>query len=264
MNIKEPFWIAFGGWAARWFAHVWVVKYLKENNLHACEVSGTSMGAIVASFYAFNIPLEEVERVILDTNFLKLVDLDFNTWLISGGKLRERFEAVFGNKKIEDASIPLKIISCNIDNWEKVIFEKWYLVDALRSSVSIPWVVSPYKFEWKSLVDGGIISNLPIEVLKSTDVLAISVVRNIERVIEMKTSFLWMEFNKTFIWVNYQILQKTIDIMMKQNENRSLETPWKNITLIHPVFPKIDYYEFNRFKEICDIGYEEARRVLDS
>jgi predicted acylesterase/phospholipase RssA len=57
--------------------------------------------------------------------------------------------------------------------------------------------------------------------------------------------------------MSYQILQKSIDIMMKQNEERSLQSE-KDIFLIHPKFPGVDYYEFHKFQKIIEIGYAES------
>lgn len=71
---------------------------------------------------------------------------------------------------------------------------------------------------------------------------------------------LGMEFNQNIFWLSYQILQKTTDIMMKQNENRSLALD-KNIVYIHPQFVWIDYMEYNKYAEIIKIGHEEADQM---
>ncbi len=52
-------------------------------------------------------------------------------------------------------------------------------------------------------------------------------------------------------------MQKTIDIMVNQNEKRSLESE-KHIVLLEPKFPGIDYYEFQKYDEIIGIGYATA------
>ena len=49
--------------------------------------------------------------------------------------------------------------------------------------------------------------------------------------------------------------------MMAQNEKKSLEVS-KNIILVHPKFAEVDYYEFSKFNEIIDIGYEEAKKTI--
>ncbi len=257
----KKFWLALWGWAARWFAHIWVIKYLEEKGMVASEISGTSMGSIIWAFYAFWFSSDKMRDIVSNIkklDYLKFVDLNFRTWLITWDKLKLKLIEIFWDKKIEDAKIPLKIISVNIDTWEKIIFSSWSIVDAIRSSISIPWIISPYKLWTKDLIDGWVVNNLPIEVLDSENIIAVSVLRDVTRKINTKINVFWFKVQNNFIWINYQILQKTIDIMMKQNEDRSLNCLKKNITLIHPKFPKIDYYEFLKYDKIIKIWYEAA------
>jgi NTE family protein len=100
---------------------------------------------------------------------------------------------IFGEMKIEDLKMPLKIISTNINTGEKHIFEKGYIVDAIRSSISIPGMIMPYKMGDEELVDGGIVNNLPIEVLSCKNIVAVSVIRDITRPIEPKFKMLGFE-----------------------------------------------------------------------
>lgn len=259
---KNNFWLALWWWAARGFAHIWVFKFLEENSMLPSEIAWTSMWAIIASCIACWMSSQEIIKIVEDINFFKIIDFDFKTWLIKWEKIIEKFKEIFWKKKIEETKIPLKIIATNIDIWGKFIFDSWYIYDALRASVSIPWVIAMYNLNWNNFIDWWVINNLPIEVLKVKDVIAVSVLRDIARKIDFKTSFFNFWINKSMFWIWYQILQKTIDIMMSQNEQRSLKTEWKNITYIHPKFPKIDYHEFHRFKEIIEIGYKTAKEII--
>lgn len=254
----KKFSLAFWGWAARWLAHIWVIKYLEENWLKAEEVSGTSMWAIIASLYAFWKSSEEMRKICSEINYLKLIDIDFKMWLMTWVKIRNFFKLIFWEMKIEDLKIWLKIVSTNINTWEKKIFESWLIVDAIRSSISIPWVIMPNKIENDELVDWWIVNNVPVEVLKNDNVLAISVLRDVSRPLDTKLKVLWFEVKHNLFGMSYQILQKSIDIMMKQNEDRSFNCD-KNVIWLHPEFPGIDYYEFHKFDEIINIGYEAAK-----
>ena len=62
--------------------------------------------------------------------------------------------------------------------------------------------------------------------------------------------------------MNFQILQRTILFLIKQNENISLKTKGKNILLIDPDFWKLDFYSFNKVDEMVEIGYNEAKKIL--
>lgn len=253
MNFSLAFW----WWAARWLAHIWVIKYLEENNLKAWEVSWTSMWAIIASLYAFGKTSEEMEKICSEINYIKLIDIDFKKWLLVWNKIRSFFKTIFGETKIEDLEIKLKIVSTNINSWEKYIFESWLIIDAIRSSISIPWVIIPNKIWAMDLVDWWITNNLPIEVLENKNVIAVSVLRDVTRKIDTKLKVWGFEVKHNIFGMSYQILQKSIDIMMKQNEDRSLGSN-KNIVSINPRFPWIDYYEFNKYDEIIKIWYDES------
>ena len=261
MKLKN-FGLALWGWAARWFAHIWVIKYLEEKSLIPSEVAWTSMWAIIAACVACWFDSAKIIWIIKEVDFFKLIDFDFKKWLIKWDKIKKKFKDIFWETTFDQTKIPLKIIATDICSWKKVIFKSWSLVDALRASVSIPWVIAPYHLDDTDYIDWGIVNNLPIEVLDSEVVLAVSVLRNISRPIKESTSLFNIDFKKTFIWINYQILQKTIDIMMSQNEERSLSTKWKNIIHIHPEFEGIDYYEFHKSKEIVEIWYLEASKCL--
>lgn len=249
--------LAFGWGAVRWLAHIWVIQYLEEYNLKASEVSGTSIGAIIAALYAFGKTSTEMRTICSEIKYLKLIDVDLKKWLISGNKIRDFFQMIFGELKIEDLKMPLKIISTNINTGERYVFDKGLIVDAIRSSISIPGVIMPNKMWDNEFVDGGIVNNLPVEVLHNRNIITISVLRDISRPLETNYKLLGFELKHNMLWMGYQILQKSIDIMMEQNERKSLETK-KNLISLHPIFPWIDYYEFHKYDEIIKMGYETA------
>ena len=259
---SNDFWLVLGWWAARGFAHVWVIKRLEELNLQASEVSWTSMGAIVAACYAFGMTVEDMLLISSEVQYLLLIDFDLKSWLLAGNKIKNKLKEFFWEMRIERTRIPLKIISTNLNTWEKVVYTKWKIYDAVRASISIPWILAPYKYEWWDMIDGGIVNNLPIEEMKSKNIIAVSVLRDVARKINKKINILWLEVDKTFVGINYQIIQKTIDIMMKQNEDRSLEFWNKNVILIRPKFSTIDYYEFHKYEEIIEIWYKTAKKEL--
>ncbi|EKE29776.1 MAG: Phospholipase, patatin family [uncultured bacterium (gcode 4)] len=253
----KDFWLALGWWAARWLAHIWIIKFLEENDLRPSEISWTSMGSIIWALYAFWKTSDEMREIVSQINFLKLIDFNMRRWLIAWNKIKKYLIGIFWDIRIEELKIPIKIISTDISSWEKMIFDSWNLVDAIRSSISIPWIIMPYALWNKEFVDGWLINNLPIEVLAEKNILAVSVLRDISRPLKSKLKFMGFEMKHNVFWMNYQILQKAIDIMMKQNEDRSLHS-WKNVILLHPNFPWIDYYEFNKYDEIINIWYKWA------
>lgn len=260
--MKE-YWLALWWWAARWLAHIWVIKYLEEKDLKINEVSGTSMWAIIAAMCA--IWKTNVDMILFanDISYLKLWDFDFKKWLLKWKKIESKLEEIFWDTKIEDTKITLKIVATNLDLSETVVFTKWRIVDALRASISLPGIFMPKEIDWVDYVDWGIMMNLPIEVLESENVIASSALKiNTWKVVKTK-NFLWLEF-KTWIWKNsYETLKRSIIAMMKVNEELSLKIPWKNIELIRPDFWNLDIIDFDKVDEFVELWYNEAKIKIE-
>jgi hypothetical protein len=108
-------------------------------------------------------------------------------------------------------------------------------------------------------VDGWIMMNLPIEVLSWENILAVSALKiNTWSIVKQK-EFLWINFKSGFWQNNYETIKRSVILMMKVNEDNSLKTPNKNITLIRPNFWKLDIIDFWKVNEFIEIGYEEIR-----
>lgn len=106
-------------------------------------------------------------------------------------------------------------------------------------------------------MDGGLVNNLPVEVLPVGPVIAVSALRDISRKIEYTKNLLSFEIPVGLFGNSYSILQKTIDIMLSQNEERSLVSR-SDILYIHPAYTNLDYYEFHKYEKFIRAGYEAS------
>ncbi len=261
--LSPNFALALGGGSARWIAHMGVYKYLAEYNYEPRQIAWTSMWSIMWACIAFGMGVDDVINIIQDVKFHKLIDIDLKKWLIKGDKIESFFEKLFDGKNIQDADIPLRIVATDIDSGQKRVFTRGKVSQAIRASISIPWVFVPYKDQHdRYLIDGWVVSNIPVEVLDNKNILAVGVTRDSSRDIDFTREILGFKVSKTFVETNYQVLQKTFDIMMVQNEKNSLNTPWKDVTYLKPKFPHIDYREFDKYNELIDIGYQYAKKNL--
>ncbi len=260
--MQKKYSLALGWWAARWLTHIWVLKYLQEQKIEISEISWTSMWAIVWSLFAIWKSIDEIIDFAKSINYFKLADFSFSLWLLKWDKVYKKLEEVFWNKKIENQKIKLKIITTNIITWKKKVFEKWKIVDALRASFSLPWIFVPFKINWEKYVDWWIINNLPIESLKWKNIIAVSALKNVNWPILTKRKIFWLSFKRQFLNLSYQIIHRTILLMMKQNEIRSIESKNKNILLIQPNFWELDYYSFNKVGEFVELGYKEIKKKI--
>lgn len=254
--------LALWWWASRWFIHIGVLKYLEENDYKIIEISGTSMWAIIASLVALWKNWEEIKSLAETLDYKKLIDVDLSFWLIKWKKIEKKLYEIFWDIKIEDLKIPLKIVATNINSWEKEVFSKWLITDALRASISLPWIFKPHKI-WKNhYVDGGVCNNLPVDVLEWKNIVWVSALKLIYWPFDTKTKFLWLELDASFLKVWYQIIHRSILLMMKQNEDNSIKVLNKNWILIKVDFWDLDYYHFDKLEEFISLGYNEAKKKL--
>ena len=254
--------LAFGWGATRGFIHIGVLKYLEEENVEIVELSGTSMWAIVASLSAVWKKSKEIEEITKSINFLKLVDFDLSYGVMKWKKVLKKLEELFWETKIEDLKIPLKIIATNIETWEREVFEEWKITEALRASISLPWIFVPHKI-WESYyVDGWVVNNLPTDVLVGENIVWVSALKDIKWQLRFRKKFLWFEMKAGFFDYNYQVLHRAILLMMKQNENKSIkDIKWK-WTIIRPDFWNLDYRHYDKVNEFVEIWYKEAKKKL--
>ncbi len=259
--INKKYSLALGWWAARWFAHIWILKYLEEKNVEITEISWTSMWAIIGALFAIWMNLNEIKDFANSINFLTLADFDFKTGLLKWKKVEKKLFEIFSDKKIEETKIPLKIIATNIEKSETKIFDKGSIVDAVRASISLPWIFVPKVIDWESYVDWWIMMNLPIETLNWKDVIAISALKINSWKIVKEKKVLGINFKSWFWKNNFEIIKRSVILMMKVNEDNSLKTSNKNIKFLRPEFWNLDVAHFNKVDEFIELGYKQAKEL---
>ena len=91
--------LALGGWAARGLAHIWVYKYLEEQNTEITEISGTSMWAIIWAMIAIWMNFKEIEEFAKSFHMLKLADFDLKSGLLKWNKVEAKLKEFSDAKK---------------------------------------------------------------------------------------------------------------------------------------------------------------------
>lgn len=260
--MKKQYSLALWWWAAIWLWHIWVIKYIEEKNIKITEISWTSMWAVIASFYAIWKSSSYMEKFAKEINYFKLLDFNLKKGLLKGNKIFKLLEKEFWNIKIEDLDVKLKIVATNIETWEKKIFENWKIIDAVRSSISLPWIFSPHIIDNNNYVDWWILNNLPIEILKGKNIIAVSAIKVIEWELQKKRKILWFDLNVWFFNMNFQILQRSLLLMMKQNEENSINTKWKIVNLVRINTEWLEFYSFNHVDKLILNGYDWISEIM--
>ena len=268
MNNIKTFWLALGWGAARGIAHIGVIEYLEENSISISEISGTSMGALIGAAYAIWKSSDDMKEILANIHMLKLIDFDMKWGIFRGSKIEKLLDNIFWDILIEEAKIPITILATELRNWEKHIFTSGKIKEAIRASISLPSVFTPATIWEQRYLDGWLNENLPVSVLKNQDIIAVSVIREaFEWEIPTHKTILWFRVKRSFFRYNYQIMKRTIGIMMKNNEDFHIElcrTQWKNIILIAPDVSEFEYFDFMKYEAISKLGYEEAEKIFKS
>lgn len=161
--------LVLSGGGARGFAHLGVIRALREARVPIDYVGGASIGSIVAAGVAMGWSDEEMRRryrrCFVDTNPVN--DYTFpRVALTRGRKVSRLLEREYGDVHIEDLRLPFFCVSANLANGQAFEHRQGRLSDALRASVAIPGVMPPVIRGNAVLVDGAAVNNLPVDVMR--------------------------------------------------------------------------------------------------
>ena len=173
-NRKKPkVGLALGSGAARGFAHIGIIKALKEKKVSIDMIAGSSMGALVGACYARGGEITDLEEIVLKIDWKQLIRLaDPNLVLllkgiVHGKKVKELLKALIGDIDFKDLKIPLTVVTTDVNTGEEVAIKTGSVVDAVRASISIPAIFMPVKLNDRFLIDGGIVNPVPVSVVKN-------------------------------------------------------------------------------------------------
>lgn len=240
--------LALGSGGARGFAHLGVIKVLLEENIAINLIAGSSMGALVASFYGAGLNIDRLYR--LAHAFKRKYYLDFTVpkmGFISGKRVKELIRLFTHGKTIEELDIPIAIVATDLMTGEKVVFKKGSISDAVRASISIPGIFVPEKIDGRLLVDGGVIDRVPVSVVKEMGA---------DIVIAVDVSH--VDINEEITSV-FDVILQSIDIMQRQLVKDGEIT---SDIMIHPQVAQYSSQAFTNIADIVRIGEEETRKQI--
>lgn len=161
--------IVFSGGGARGFAHIGIVKALREAGVNIDLVGGTSLGGIIGAAVAANWSIEEM-RERFHRTFVAVNPLGDYTFpvvsLTSGRRVSRLLHGEFGELAIEDLPLPFFCVSSNLTTGHSEVHRRGVVWRWLRASVAIPGVLPPVMNQGEVLVDGGTTNNLPVDVMR--------------------------------------------------------------------------------------------------
>src|SRR5690348_14592146 len=275
--------LVLSGGGARGAAHIGVLKVLEENHVPIDAIAGTSMGAVVGGLYASGLNAADVERVMQsvdwqdafrdrpprsDLNFRrKLEDQNFLVkfplglkgkqfrlprGLVQGQKLTQTLRAltlpVAQIQRFDDLAIPFRAIATDIVTGDRVVLDHGDLTTAMRASLSAPGVFAPVEADDRMLVDGGLSSNLPVDVAREMGVDVLIVV---------DCGFPLLERNKldSVATVTNQMLA----ILIRHNAADQRKTLTSRDVIIDPALGDFSSLDFTEHAKAMKLGEQAAR-----
>lgn len=170
MKINKKIGLALGSGGGRGMAHVGVIKSLVEHNIPIDFIAGSSIGSIVGGLYAATGDIKEVERIASTFNFKGFIKSFFKPNLSRKSTWDKKFDLFFkkivGDIKIEDLKIPFCAVGANLLTGELELIKSGSLITAMKASTAIPLLLKPVRIDDKYIFDGGVISPVPVEVVK--------------------------------------------------------------------------------------------------
>lgn len=162
--------IALGGGMARGFAHIGVLKVLKQNGIHPDIVAGTSIGSVVGAAYLAG-KLDELEQWALSLNRLKILSyLDLrvrSAGLIGGNRLVNLLDSHFKDFAIEELPHPYIAIAADLVTGQEVWIRKGSVTEAMKASFALPGVFPPVMRNGRFLIDGALVNPVPVSACRA-------------------------------------------------------------------------------------------------
>ncbi|WP_349410392.1 patatin-like phospholipase family protein [Pseudalkalibacillus sp. SCS-8] len=245
---KPKIGLALGSGGARGFAHIGVLKALHEAGIPIDMIAGSSMGALVGSFYCAGH--EPKTMIKMARMFRRRYYMDYTVpkmGFVSGNKVKQLIHAFTQGKRIEELNIPFSVITTDLLSAEKVVITEGPISDAVRASIAVPGIFVPQRMGDRLLVDGGVIDRVPVSVIKEmgADIIIAVDISHIKENPEINTIF--------------DVIMQSIDIMQRELVKAHEIT---TDVLIRPLVENFSSSAFKDIDEIIEIGEMETKDKL--
>jgi len=278
--------LVLGGGGARGAAHIGVIQVLEREHIPICKVAGTSMGSIVGGLYASGYTADEMANVIgaLDWKDLfsddpdraeepmRRKDADYRYLLnfevgyrdghivtpagvVQGQKLllllRRLLVSTWDVHDFNQLPVPFRAVATDIVVGKPVVFASGDLPLAIRSSMSVPGAFAPTNVDGKLLVDGGLMDNVPIDVVREMGA---------DRLIVVDVGSPLAD--EAQLSNPVALLNQMVSALMAEKTDRQLKALSDQDILIKPALGKLGAGEFNRANEAIAIGRAAAEAAV--
>jgi predicted acylesterase/phospholipase RssA/CRP-like cAMP-binding protein len=268
--------LVLSGGGARGFAHLGVLRALEEQGIPVDQVAGCSMGSVIAAGIALDLRGEELLAQV-EQQFHRLLDYTLPiVSIVKGRRITGNIEATFGGWDIEDLWLPYYCVSTNLTKSRLEVHRRGGTAIAVRASVAIPGVLPPVPFEGDLLVDGGVLNNMPFEVMRDDStigtIIAVDVAPDLGpraradyglSVSGFKALGASLGRSKSIYPSVTSVLLRSMLTGAVRNQKTSMEDG--SIDLVVAMhLPGIGLLDFERSREVADAGYEASMETVST
>lgn len=254
LRTQKRIGIALSGGGALGIAHIGVLKVLEEHRIYPDVISGTSMGAIIGTFYAAGIAPDEMLRLIKEDKLYKITNLlSIQPWSAKTGfsnhsPMRKLIRELIPHNSFEQLKKPMYICVSNLTKGHAEIIQSGGDLDFwVAASASIPGVYEVVIRNNESYVDGGLLRNLPVRCLrKRSDVIIAVDVLPYQTPEHLKST--------------KEVLTSSIRLM--QHQNTLPEKQWADFYIESPAVKLYNEFSFDHYMEIYQAGVDATEQYI--
>jgi NTE family protein len=270
--------VALAGGGALGLAHIGVLQWMEENHIPVDKLAGTSMGALVGAFFATGSNGAEMRQFVKTIQWDESLLAEPTYGQLSYRRKQDRRDYQFGGElglkhgfngpngfdpghgvglvldrmsfaystisSFDDLPTPFRCVATDLLTGQAVVFHDGSLAQALRASMAIPGVFTPQELNGRVLADGGLVDNLPTDVVRQMNV---DVVIAVDIVTQPPTA---TQFESVT-----GVLTRAVDVMMLDNERRALQLADLVVSLD---LGKLGAFDYDKSETIINLGYKAA------
>ena len=272
--------LALSGGGARGLAHIGVLRYLEENRVPVDRIAGTSIGGLLAALYATGRSAADLEKTARNTQWNDLLrsspsyedrpvaeKQDWNRiggqWTLRFGKklsfpaginsgqqlalmLSRETIAYSGVQNFDELPIPFRCVATDLRTGDAFVLREGSLPKALRATLSLPVIFTPVDWDGRVLIDGGLVNNLPTDVVREMGadvVIGITLRPPTAEAAELKTFT--------------DVLRQSVSIATLQNERRNAQLADLVVTV--PLDSRV-FLDSGNVSATIESGYRAAQQ----
>ncbi|HSW11363.1 MAG TPA: patatin-like phospholipase family protein, partial [Solimonas sp.] len=264
--------LVLGGGGARGFAHIGLIRALEQLDVPVDIAGGTSMGAFVSALLACGYDSTEMAQIARETFVVRNYLNDYTmprVSLIRGQRFHTRLQAIFGKRRVEELRRSYYCISTNLTTGATVVHDRGDLASWVGTSMCVPGVAPPVAWEGELLCDGGVVNNLPTDVMQNLErgtIIASNV--SAEGDIRAPGAGIGEPDQRALLnWKGEHRVPRLSEILMRSATLTSETTIQRaaieraDIYLRMPI-QDIGMFDWPRLDELIERGYEHALKIL--